>query len=355
MHEQICTECRTTYHEDADRCPTCGAPAPEPVSGTENDPTAQLVRTLLYQARQCQLRGDLIIALKYANDALALRPTCSTIHTLLGAIYEQKGDQAAAHHHFQKALTVTPPSHGDDEDCLLPMLPPETPMVRTVSGVWVMPALIACLLFSGLAALFTLWPLDRQVETGNLIKLNNGGFRSARVHPRAPKPASTPESVLPTPAPVTPEPAPVSSAGVGNTAPRNATPIALVEPTPAPAPFDAPALGPSATATMPVVPDSPTMEQADEAFFNGNNERAIAMYEKLLTAQDAPSPRIHQHLAKCYHNLGNTDKARSHLKDAIAGYQALVQSNPKNDAAQDELKSCQSSLDNLNARENPAP
>jgi len=353
MHEQICAECQTTYREDAEQCPACGAPALglAALGAVENDPTAQLVRTLLFQARQCQQRGDLIAALKYANDALEVRPACSTVHALLGAIYEQKGELAAARHHFQKALTVTPPPHAAD-DCLVPMLPPEPPVVRTVSGAWVLPALIACLLFSGLAALFTLWPLDRQVEKGGILKMPIRHTETrppirVRHLPPPPPPAEVPREDDRPPAPPRP-PAPSA------TATSRAAPLPVALPVPD-APTETPVLGPSATATMPVVPENPTMEQADEAFFNGDTVRAVAMYEKLLANQPAAGPRVHQHLAKCYNNLGNTQKTRTHLHEAIAGYQAIVQSNPKNEAAQDELKSCQHALENLNVRTGAAP
>lgn len=357
MHEHICADCGTIYREDAERCPKCGAPTAETLilGGAEQDPSAELVRTLLYQARQCQQRGAYIEALQYANDALALRPTCSSIHALIGSIYEQKGDAAAARHHFKKALTVTPPADQNGE-CAIPeeLLAPESPMVRTVSGAWVLPALIGCLLFSGLAALFTLWP-RQQAEQGTSININ---FRETtprtrlRTLPRAVQPVTqtepvthpfqaqpdAPEQTLPDP------PAPVHT-------PRQSAPLPV---TPAP-PKDKPTLGPSATRSVPVVPDNPTMQQGDEAFFQGDNERAIAIYEKLLAAGDAKNPRVHQNLAKCYNSLGNTDTARTHLHAAISGYEAIISANPVNETAQDELSSCRATLAGLDARAGTAP
>jgi len=335
MDDVICEQCGTVYSDDARQCPNCGAPVQLSVDAEADDPAMQLTRTLLFQARTYQQRGDLSNAIQCATDALAIRPTCSTIHTFLGSLLEQKGEIAAARRHFQKALTVaaTP-----DDQCELPVLPlQESAVFRSASGGWMLPVLVGCLVFSGLAALFTLWPGNPTIRTSSSLPY------LGTMPPRLPEPNH-----------------PVQIPSVG----KSATPVTTREPSgsaqssgviPLSVTRDETArgtalndslnetgvIGPSATSVLPVLPAMPTVEQADDAYSRGAYERAAAIYEKVLTGEAQGNPHVHQHLALSYQHLGNTNKAAHHLRLAVAGYRLALDADPQNADLQRELQSCQ--------------
>ncbi|OPZ80928.1 MAG: hypothetical protein BWY76_03198 [bacterium ADurb.Bin429] len=68
------------------------------------------------------------------------------------------------------------------------------------------------------------------------------------------------------------------------------------------------------------------------------------MYEALLRASESPNPRIHQDLAWCYQQLGNSGKATQHLTEAVRGYQRVLVDDPQNAAAQHGIAACQAAL-----------
>ncbi|MHB9107363.1 MAG: tetratricopeptide repeat protein [Armatimonadota bacterium] len=337
------------YRDDVSHCPKCGASVRRSVTAEDDDPVAQITRTLLFQARTYQQRGDLANAIKCATDALAIQPTCSTIHTFLGSLYEQKGEMAAARRHFQKALTVMPePS----EPCDLPLPAlPEAVIVRPVSSGWMLPVLVGCIVFSGLAAMFTLWPGNPVVRLGGVAPI----FRQ-QPESRLPLPGSE-RDVKPAveqPAATTGEkerpkstrhpeatPIPVPNNNATNATASN---LALVPRV----------IGPRATATLPVMPVTPTVEHADTAYQQKEYERAAAIYENVLPAQDKPNPRAYQHLAQCYQQLGNTKKVQDYLEKAIEEYKVAAADDPQNAAVRQELKNCQTMLESVR-NGHPAP
>ncbi|HOF88556.1 MAG TPA: hypothetical protein PLZ36_10700, partial [Armatimonadota bacterium] len=77
--------------------------------------------------------------------------------------------------------------------------------------------------------------------------------------------------------------------------------------------------------------------------------------ESLLRASETPNPRLHQDLAWCYQQLGNSGKATQHLGEAVRGYQRVLMDEPHNAAAQHGIAACQAALRSLRAsRENAA-
>lgn len=338
------------YTDDGRYCPKCGASVRRSVTAEDDDPVAQLTRTLLFQARSYQQRGDLANAIKCANDALAIRPDCSTIHAFLGSLYEQKGEMAAARRHFQKALTVPP----EPSPCDLP-LPglPEAVAVRPISSGWFLPVLVGCVVFSGLAAMFTLWP-------GNPVVKLSGIATSMHQHqrPRLPFPDTSPvvKSADDQPAP-TPEPKePVKP----TRQPEAATPIAIPKHHATTATVDNLAMepgviGPRATARLPVMPIRPTVEQADTAFQRQQYEQAAAIYENVLPAEERPNPRAYQHLAQCYLQLGNMKKVQDYLEKAIEEYKVAAADDPQNASIHQELKNCEVMLEQVRAGNSGTP
>ena len=336
------------YTDDGRQCPKCGASVRRSVTAEDNDPVAQLTRTLLFQARSYQQRGDLANAIKCANDALAIRPTCSTIHTFLGSLYEQKGEMAVARRHFQKALTVAP----EPESCNLPLPSlPEAVVVRPISSGWFLPVLVGCVVFSGLAAMFTLWPGNPVVRLSGIAPSMRQQHSSRLPFPDAKPdvqpaddhaaPSGPKEHVKPA---RRPEVTPI-------TIPKNNTSTAtadnlVMEPR---------VIGPRATARLPVMPITPTVEQADTAFQRKQYEQAAAIYENVLPVQEKPNPRAYQHLAHCYLQLGNTKKVQDYLEKAIEEYQVAAADDPQNAAVRQELKNCEVMLEQVRAGNGGTP
>ena len=310
----------------------------------------QLTRNLLHQARAYQQYGDLASAIKCASDALAIRPNCSTIHALLGSLYEQKGEKQAARLHFRKALTVTPSV--EEEECLLPVVPmQESALVRPIASGWMLPVLIGCIVFSGLAALFTLWPGNQRAERGSIV------IRFMPPRQQTPPPSFTEvnlgkempvKSVAAEPPVVDENKHRQPKAVAGSNKVEDPTPLPLET---APTVVEKPAvLGPSATNSVPISP-KPTEAHADQAFFNGDHERAAATYERVLDRQETPNPRTHQRLAQCYQRLGNRQKARYHIEQAIEGYTILLSDDAGNAMTRQELESCRTILQALETRQ----
>ncbi len=341
-----CRQCGAVCDEQTESCAACGALLPREAEAlAPPDPKTLRVRELLDQSRRQQHVGDLTTAIRCAREALLLRPDCSTIHATLGALYEQVGDEVAARYHFQTALSVTPV-----HDCPVPPVVPEFAAVRASSGSWRTLVLIGCILFSGVAVLFTLWPIERDIERGTII--------------HSPSPAATNWiDHVPEPAPVKqtePDETTANDTGTGKTPvpasadpkpnPASATPATVT-----PASMTTVVLGPSASSSVPAVANAPTLEQAEQAEFTGNYERAVATYEALLRQQDKPNPNLHHKLALNYQRLGNTPKAAEHLNSAVQDFRKQVADNPQDTVAQQELRNCEAALKMLNTHDQTAP
>ncbi|HEY3378900.1 MAG TPA: hypothetical protein VGL77_15550 [Armatimonadota bacterium] len=305
------------------------------------DPRDAQIRHLLDQARTSQQNGDLTTALRAAREALTLRTDCSTIHALLGHIYEQQGNLSAAHYHFQSALQVTVPAETDliSMPSAMSVIPAKQPQ----AGVMVL-VLISCILFSGLAALFTFHSGRRQVEQSNVFQIPIARPPLA-TNPHwtwktLPVPVAVSPTIAKTPAPATP-PAPATGAiAVSNPLPSSS----VATPPPPPEPTPPAVLGPSAHSGVPAEPAEPKLETADQAYFRGEYARAITAYEALIAQESKPNPRLFQDLAWCYQQLGNSQKASDYLGKAIQGYKALLDTDSTNAAAQQGRASCEAAL-----------
>jgi len=347
-----CAHCGAIVYEVHDKCPYCnGVLGETPIS----DPRIRLLCDLLEKAHVEQEAGDIGAAIRTANEALLLRQDCSSTHALLGQLYEQSGDHASARDHFGQALAVDPACPCSEEPLSLPA-PTPTPAAH---GSWMTLVLIGCVIFSGLAALFTIWPFERSERSG-IVNIVTQPDRSVTAKPRwdfrVPSPL---HMIMPTPTPSAPPPTPMADPSGGvlvsenqSTEPTAAPPV----PAPAPAPTQL-VLGPSASIRAPALPIEPTVEDAERASFSGKFERAIAIYEAIIRTQDKPAPGLHQQLAWCYQQLGNSAKAEEHLNQAIQGYRKQLEAAAKNTAAQQGVKTCESALtalhDPRDAKPNP--
>ena len=347
MSVSTCIQCGEVIPETAKRCPVCGAPVacPSP-AGQDGDPRAQHVRQLLLQAKQCQHEGDLPMAIRHAREALSLNCDECAIHALLGHLYEQAGDHAVARQHFHLALHMTPTSASPTP---MATLEQETSFSHQARGSWILLVLIGCVLFSGVAMLFVLFPNERDIGHGTIFQAHAGQARQAG-DPRW-------TWIVPTPVKEAMPQAPPVAPPLATETPEHKTVLAVdrhVEAAPAVTPPAQEALpeppqvlGPSASAGIPAEATEPTVEQADQAYFHGKYERAVSIYEALIRRQDKPDPRLFQNLAWCYQQLGNSQKAAEHLEKAVLGYQIQLANDPQNLAVQQEQKSCEAALRSL--------
>ena len=299
------------------------------------DPREEQLRALIETARGSAQCGDIAAALRYAREALAQRSDCSTTHALLGQLYEQQGDLAAARYHFQAALNVTP------EAVVVPA-PLPVPQKQPHAAVLLL-VLIGCILISGLAALFAFRPSSRGDEQSTVL------FEPGRRHA-----IETPRWTMNVPTPMlkhenasAPPVAPATTHTPDTTAPPTSTP-----PSGTPDSLIAPptVLGPSAHAHgVEAIAGKPSLEAADQAFFRGEYDKAVTLYEAVLPQEENLNPRVYHDLAWCYQQLGNSQKASEYLGKAVQGYQAQLASEPSNIAAQQGLASCQAALHTISA------
>ena len=354
MTVSTCAHCGANVHDIHEQCPFCGSTLREAI---ESDPRVRQMCQLLDKARDEQETGDVTAAIQTARSALLLRPDCSSTHALLGQLYEQVGDHSAAREHFQLALVVDATA-----PCSETQFPaPAVPAVQTPQGSWMTLVLIGCVVCSGLAALFTIWPFERGERSG-IVNVAPQSDSTIAAKPRWDFRVPSPLRMI-LPRPVSPEPASSTTDDTSGTmliednppaSPSPPTPPAPVTPKPdtLPAPT---VLGPSASNRMPALSVEPTLEEAEQASFCGQFERAIAIYEAVLHAQDKPMPRVHQELAWCYQQLGHSAKAEEHLNHAIQEYRKDIAADAHNTAAQQGLQTCEAALTTLHDTHDALP
>jgi Tfp pilus assembly protein PilF len=337
MRELICEQCGATFAAGLADCSTCGARAENPRADV--DQRVARVQHLLGLARQCHQDNDVTTALRHAREALSLDPDSTTIHALLGQLYEQSGNEAAARYHFQAALSVA--AKTGDSPQLIDTSGMATPPRNAGWMTWV---LVGCLLCSGLAVVFAFWDGDRHTDERAAILQMELERPPLRHTPRWTwrVPAPLPEATT-----VPPASAPVETTTTPTTAEHNEPVVATqesVEETVEPLARPPSVLGPSALDPGALDRRAATIESADRAYFAGKYEHAVTMYEELLRNDEHASPRLHQDLAWCYQHLGNSTKAAEHLTAAVKGYRALVTRDPQNTAAEQGLQRSEAAL-----------
>lgn len=331
----------------AEQCPGCGAAvAPLPEGAVlAVDPLDTRICDLLTRARLCQQAGDLPDALRFAREALSLRPNCSTIHALLGQLSEQIGDESGARQHFQAALEVSP---SDALKCPQAFIPPVPILTAPSSAAWRSWVLIGCVLISGLAILCSFWPFGAREERSTLLPIPSGSAPELTpprwtwiAPPQAPQVVPAP---VPTPDPLTQPPPEVPIVVTPNTPatdePDTIRPVSI--------------LGPSIRDSLPTDPTKPaSLDDADKAFFRGQFRRAVTIYEDLLRRDEPPTPHLFQNLAWCYQQgFGDSQRATEYLEKAVQGYKAQLATNAQDAAAQQGLQTCTAALESLrNSRE----
>lgn len=118
-----CHECGTANTVDSKYCKECGTKINEgyrtmmlsvqdlPVNQSEE--TLDKLTRLLDMAFWHNEAGNRDAAITAAEAALAINPSSTTAHSLLGTLYEKRGNDAQAIHHFESVLALNPNSAAD--------------------------------------------------------------------------------------------------------------------------------------------------------------------------------------------------------------------------------------------------
>jgi tetratricopeptide (TPR) repeat protein len=117
-----CTRCGTKNTIDANFCKRCGRktekPAHPPISDEDfalpelpEDKVSELLVLAFKQSESHDLEG----AIKACGEALEIRPDSTSAHSLMGMLYEKKGERQKSIAEFEKVLDLNPGSIADRE------------------------------------------------------------------------------------------------------------------------------------------------------------------------------------------------------------------------------------------------
>lgn len=118
-----CHDCNTANSVDSKYCKECGAKINEGyrtmMLSVQDLPLGQSEETLDRLTRLLDMAfwhneaGNVAAAITASEAALAINPNSTTAHSLLGSLYEKKGENAQAIHHFEAVLALNPDSAAD--------------------------------------------------------------------------------------------------------------------------------------------------------------------------------------------------------------------------------------------------
>ncbi len=119
----FCTECGTRNTADSKYCKECGAKvndgyrtmmlSVDDMAAVDDTHDQERLKKLLDMAFWHNQSGNLDAAVLAGEAALAIHPNCTTAHSLLGTLYEKKGDDARAIEHFEDVVRLNPGSAAD--------------------------------------------------------------------------------------------------------------------------------------------------------------------------------------------------------------------------------------------------
>jgi len=118
-----CHDCNTANAVDSKYCKECGAKINEgyrtmmlsvqDLPAGQNEETVDRLTRLLDMAFWHNEAGNIAAAITASEAALTINPNSTTAHSLLGSLYERKGDDVQAIHHFEAVLALNPDSAAD--------------------------------------------------------------------------------------------------------------------------------------------------------------------------------------------------------------------------------------------------
>lgn len=119
----FCSQCGADNTSDSKYCKECGtyvapssislAPNPQDFDGVEDPLRQERLTKLLDMAFWHLDVGNLDAAVLASEAALTINPRSTTAHSLLGTLYEKKGNDAKAIAHVESVLEINPNSEAD--------------------------------------------------------------------------------------------------------------------------------------------------------------------------------------------------------------------------------------------------
>lgn len=106
-----CEKCKLILDEGTRNCPRCGDPLN--VAGPHEGPKPTDTHPLLASANLSRIRGEWDEAIELCMEALKLEPKNAEIYSLLGDIYESRGQDEEAAQWFTMALDLAPTNKTD--------------------------------------------------------------------------------------------------------------------------------------------------------------------------------------------------------------------------------------------------
>lgn len=118
-----CHDCNTANTVDSKYCKECGAKindgyrtmmlSVQDLPPGQSEEAVDRMTRLLDMAFWHNEAGNIAAAITASEAALAINPNSTTAHSLLGSLYEKKGEDAQAIHHFEAVLALNPDSAAD--------------------------------------------------------------------------------------------------------------------------------------------------------------------------------------------------------------------------------------------------
>ncbi len=119
----FCTECGTKNSVDSKYCRECGTKindgyrtmmlSLDDLRAIDNEKNQERLAKLLDMAFWHNEAGNADAAVLACEAALAIHPQSTTAHSLLGTLYEKRGDDSKAIHHFEAVVSLNPDSAAD--------------------------------------------------------------------------------------------------------------------------------------------------------------------------------------------------------------------------------------------------
>lgn len=119
----FCTECGTKNSIDSKYCRECGTKindgyrtmmlSLDDLRAIDNEKNQERLTKLLDMAFWHNEVGNADAAVLACEAALAIHPHSTTAHSLLGTLYEKRGDDSKAIHHFEAVVSLNPDSAAD--------------------------------------------------------------------------------------------------------------------------------------------------------------------------------------------------------------------------------------------------
>jgi len=399
----LCGKTLKAPQEESDLTPE---PEPEQPAPT----TAQTPRTLspeehirigelIYAAYKHKEAGAIDDAIMACQGALALNESGPAAHSLLGSLYEAKGDIPSAIYEYEKVEQLDPGNVANRQKLDHLRASPEPaapgdkpkPALKFEKVLPYVPYAVLILIFVMVlgAGLIALSRLAKRMPVG----AEQPGLPPGQGTPQTTSPLQ-PQSTPPVypqgqansiqnqpfvgpgqvqPNPTTPErtagaqtaPANPPRAGFpqpAQSAPPQVTgtrPLISIQPAPKPAPFSQPPVivpvpePPKPVHTSPPKPSPPPAADPEERAVQlqsaGKYQEAVGAYKEALN-RTSDSGRIYQQIAICYQRLGQKDQAVQNYRSAIRSYRDQLSAGRDPAEVQRSIRACEAGIEVVSNR-----